>query len=349
MKVKTLAIVLGLAALFVPLLSGAGEQVEKERFESLSLPKPQTGGGAPLMKVLKERKSLRTFDSEKLSAQVMSNMLWAAFGVNRPESGKRTAPSAVNRQEMDIYVATADGLYFYDATAHALKPILQEDVRALTGTQPYVKDAPVNLVYVADYSRMGQATDEQKVFYSAAATGFISQNVYLYCASEGLATVVRASIDKPALGKAMKLGPNQKITLAQSVGYPLSARTGGTDMKTPEPKVIVLESGPKEYVRVLGGPPETVTMRSGLVVLAPGKSIGNHNTESYEEVIVVLEGAGKMVVKDGSVLELKAGSVAYCPPRTEHDVTCTGEDQLRYLYVVANTEREKSHPSGAKE
>ena len=214
-RIGLLATHLILAILLIcPALSSAGE------LKPIPLLKPQLDGGRPLMQVLKDRKSSRAFSSEKLPIQVMSNLLWAAFGVNRPESGKRTAPSAVNWQEIDIYVATADGLYLYEAKTHTLKPILGEDIRALTGTQPYVKEAPVNLIYVADFSRMDKATDEQKVFYSAAGTGFIGQNVYLYCASEGLATVVRASIDKPALEKTMKLRPDQRITLAQSVGYP---------------------------------------------------------------------------------------------------------------------------------
>ncbi len=189
--------------------------------KSIQLPKPQTDGGRPLMQVLKDRKSSREFSTEKLPPQVLSNMLWAAFGISRPDSGKRTAPSAVNWQEIDVYVATAQGLYLYDAKAHSLMPVLAQDIRAATGLQPFVKDAPVNLVYVADFSRMGEKTTaEDKVFYSAADTGFISQNVYLFCASEGLATVVRNLIDKPALTKLMKLRPDQRVILAQTVGYP---------------------------------------------------------------------------------------------------------------------------------
>ncbi len=126
----------------------------------------------------------------------------------------------MNRQEIDIYVATADGLYLYDAKGHVLNPILSEDIRAMTGRQDYVKDAAINLIYVADYAKMGTSTKEDKDLYSAADTGFISENVYLYCASEGLATVVRGSIDRQALAKAMKLRPDQKVILAQSVGYP---------------------------------------------------------------------------------------------------------------------------------
>jgi nitroreductase len=101
-----------------------------------------------------------------------------------------------------------------------LQPVLAEDIRAETGMQPFVKDAPVELVYVADYSRMGGGTDEEKNLYSAADTGFIGQNVYLFCASEGLATVVRGSVPRQALAKVMKLRPDQKIILAQTVGYP---------------------------------------------------------------------------------------------------------------------------------
>ncbi len=186
----------------------------------IKLMQPQMDAGRPLMRVLKDRKSSREFSSEKLSLQTLSNLLWAAFGVNRPSSGKRTAPSAVNWQEIDIYVATADGLYLYDAMKHLLMPILNEDIRALAGTQRFVKDAPINFVFVADFSKMGRAGTEEKNFYSATDTGFISQNVYLYCASEGLATVVRGLIDRDALSKAMKLRPDQKIILAQTVGYP---------------------------------------------------------------------------------------------------------------------------------
>ncbi|MDO9567437.1 MAG: SagB/ThcOx family dehydrogenase [Candidatus Desulfaltia sp.] len=181
---------------------------------------PQMDIGKPLMQVLKDRRSSREFSTGKLPEQVLSNMLWAAFGVNQPDSGKRTAPSARNWQEIDIYVATTDGLYLYDAKAHALRPVLAGDIRSLTGLQPFVREAPVNLIYVADFSRMGQAEVDDKVLYSAADTGFISQNVCLYCASEGLATVVRGSVDRSALAKAMNLRPDQRVILAQSVGYP---------------------------------------------------------------------------------------------------------------------------------
>ena len=200
--------------LICPALTSAQE------LKPIKLLKPQTDGGRPLMQVLKDRKSSRAFSTEKLPLQVLSNMLWAAWGVNRAESGKRTAPSARNWQEIDVYVALAEGLYLYDAKAHTLKPVLAEDIRAMTGGQSFVKDAPVNLIYVSDFSKMSNAPADQKDFYSATDTGFISQNVYLYCASEGLATVVRGYVDRPALAKVMRLRPDQKVILAQSVGYP---------------------------------------------------------------------------------------------------------------------------------
>jgi len=126
----------------------------------------------------------------------------------------------VNWQEIDIYVARKDGLYLYDANKNVLNKILDEDIRGATGGQDFVKDAPINLVFVADYSRMGDSPKESKDFYSATDTGFISQNVYLYCTSEGLRTVVRGWVDREKLGKVMKLKENQKIILAQTVGYP---------------------------------------------------------------------------------------------------------------------------------
>jgi len=210
---------LGLCLVFsLSLACPAGTYAQE--IKPVDLPKPQTDLGRPLMQVLRDRCSTREFSPQKLPLQVLSNLLWAAFGVNRPDSGKRTAPSARNWQEIDIYVATSEGLYLFDAKAHRLQPVLPDDIRAMTGGQPFVKDAPVNLVYVADYSKMGDSTPEDKMLYSGADTGLISQNVYLFCSSEKLATVVRGLIDRPALAKAMKLRPDQKITLAQSVGYP---------------------------------------------------------------------------------------------------------------------------------
>ena len=188
------------------------------------LPPPQIEGGKPLMQALKERHSTREFSPEVLSPQVLSNLLWAAAGVNRPATGQRTVPSARDWREIDVYVARADGMYRYDAKANALQPVVARDLRALTGVQDFVAMAPVNLVYVADFDRMEGAAAEQKEFYAAADAGFIAQNVYLFCASANLATVVRGSINRDTLAKAMGLAPHQRIVLAQTVGYPAKKR-----------------------------------------------------------------------------------------------------------------------------
>jgi SagB-type dehydrogenase family enzyme len=187
---------------------------------SIPLPKPDTTGGKPLMQVLKNRHSSREFSADTLSLPVLSNLLWAACGINRAGENKRTSPSAMNWQEIDVYVATAHGLFFYDPLKHALQPVLSEDIREKAGVQPFVKDVPVNLIYVADMAKASRGSDADKNFYTAADAAFVSENVYLFCASEGLATVVRGSVDRESLAKVMKLRADQKIILAQSIGYP---------------------------------------------------------------------------------------------------------------------------------
>lgn len=216
MKIKPiLTIYFILASLFIcPLL------IYSQDIKPIKLLASQLEGGKSLMQALKERKSLREFNSKELPLQIISDLLWAANGINRLDSGHRTAPSAMNMQEIDIYLAKADGLYLFDAKQNMLIPVVGEDIRALTGKQPFVKDAPINLIYVADLSKMGKISGSDADFYASADTGFISQNVYLYCASAGLATVVRSMMDKAALAKAMKLSPDQKIMLAHTVGYP---------------------------------------------------------------------------------------------------------------------------------
>lgn len=187
---------------------------------------PDTKGGKPLMQCLKDRKTDRSFSTKKLPVEVLSNLLWAACGINRPDSGKRTAPSAVNWQEIDVYVTMEEGLYIYNAKAHILEPVLKSDLRKnttqlLQPSRSSVTGAPLQLIYVADYEKMSfLVSDEDKKLYSSADTGFISQNVYLYCASEGLATGVRGMVDREALSKDMKLRDKQKIILVQAVGYP---------------------------------------------------------------------------------------------------------------------------------
>jgi len=190
--------------------------------DSVTLPAPAVPGGKTLEEALRNRRSQRDYSDKDLPDDVLSGLLWAAFGVNRPDKGGRTAPSSRNKQEIDIYVTRKDGFFLYEAKTNSLARKGGEDIRAVTGTQGYVGKAPVNLVFVADMKR-GSGSDEQEKLLSAwADTGFISQNVYLYCAVSGLATVVRASLDQAALAKALGLAATQRIILAQSVGYPKS-------------------------------------------------------------------------------------------------------------------------------
>ena len=186
--------------------------------QSIELPAPQKTGGMPLMEALAKRSTARAFATNDLSPQQISSLLWSAFGVNRPD-GKRTAPSANNKQETDIYVLLKSGAYVYSAVSNKLDLVGTNDIRALGGTQAFVKDAPVTLVFVADLAKRG-GNNEGARNAANIDVGYISQNVYLFCASEGLVTGARGSVDRKALGEKLKLRPEQLIVLAQSVGYP---------------------------------------------------------------------------------------------------------------------------------
>jgi len=192
----------------------------EEAKDVVALPKPQMEGGKPLMQALKERQTSREFSTAKLPDSVLSNLLWAAWGVNRPESGKRTAPSARNKQEIDVYVVTAEGAYLFEAKEHRLVRVATGDLRAQTGADDSMASAPVHLLFVADYTQSAGGSPEDKLRYAAVTAGCIIQNVYLFCASEGLATVTRASDMEPALLEALKLGNDRPVIMAQTVGYP---------------------------------------------------------------------------------------------------------------------------------
>lgn len=204
----------------VAMMAATGSSVAQAS-GTIALPPPETAGGMPLMQALQARQSAREFADRALPPQVLSNLLWAANGVNRPDTGKRTAPSARDWREVDVYVILAAGAYRYDAAKHVLIKVVDGDIRHLAGKQDFVATAPLNLVYVADLDRMSGASAEDKTLYSATDTGFIAQNVYLYCASAGLAVVVRGLVDREALGAALGLGKQQRIILAQTVGYPV--------------------------------------------------------------------------------------------------------------------------------
>lgn len=186
--------------------------------QTLALPPPHREGGLPLMEALARRQSLREFAPEALDEQTLSDLLWAAAGVNRPALGGRTTPSAMNAQEVQLYAAMPQGLYRYEPVAHALQLVEASDVRRVTGYQDFVDDAALDLVYVGDHGRMGMVPAAQRTAYACAAAGAMAQNVYLFCASAGLATVVRAWFDRDALAKAMGLGNDQQLLLAQTVG-----------------------------------------------------------------------------------------------------------------------------------
>jgi SagB-type dehydrogenase family enzyme len=176
--------------------------------------------GVPLMQILNKRKSTREFSDRPVSMETLSHLLWAAFGINRSDGTHRTAPSAVNAQEIDIYVALEQGLYLFDPTAFELIPVLKDDIRAATGWQEFVAQVPINLVYVANLAKMYDAPRPEQKFYAALDAGFIGENVYLFCAAQGLGTVARGWVDRPALAKLMKLRPDQRVIMTQSVGYP---------------------------------------------------------------------------------------------------------------------------------
>jgi len=201
------------------LLSAAGMAAGKD-LKQIALPEPETNKGKPLMCVLAQRHSTREFATNRLPAQELANLLWAANGVNRAD-GKRTAPSAMNCQDIDLYVVLKEGIYRYDAVKHELSPVVAGDQRKYAGTQDFVATAPLNVILVSDQAKIrGRGDVSEKMTWSNLDTGFVSENIYLYCASEGLVTVTRASVKKEALAKILNLRPEQKITLAQTVGYP---------------------------------------------------------------------------------------------------------------------------------
>jgi nitroreductase len=194
--------------------------------QSIALPPPQKTGGMPLMEALSKRATGRSFATKDLSLQQISNLLWAGFGINRPD-GRRTAPSAMNFQETDIFVLLKSGAYVYNAVSNQLVQVVSEDIRDLGGSQSFVKDAPVTLIYVADLAKCGNNEGGRNT--ANVDVGYISQNVYLFCASEGLVTGARGSVKREALGQRLKLRPDQLIVLGQSVGY----RKDGEDRAFP--------------------------------------------------------------------------------------------------------------------
>ena len=199
----------------------AGPVFAADEARAIVLPPPRSKGGKPLIEALALRRSTREFAPRPLPQQVLSDLLWAAFGINRP-SGDRTAPYWRHIMVIDVYAALADGVWLYEPKQHALLPHLRADIRAQTGQQDFVGTAPLNLIYVAHGERMQDIAPQERRLYASVDTGFIGQNVYLFCASEGLATVFRGAVDYAKLDRTMHLGKDEFVTFAQTVGYPRS-------------------------------------------------------------------------------------------------------------------------------
>jgi len=191
------------------------------------LPPPKTTGGKRLIDALRCRHSTREYSDRSLSSELLSDLLWAAFGVNRA-NGDRTAPYWRHVMVIDLYVAMAAGVWLYEPKAHVLLPHLAQDIRAQTGTQEFVAVAPVDLIYVAHGERMHDVNPEERRLYASVDAAFIGQNVYLFCASENLGTVFRGALDTAALGRSLRLPEQQFVTFAQSVGFPRTAGSGIT-------------------------------------------------------------------------------------------------------------------------
>jgi Nitroreductase family len=201
-------------------LAGGPTLIAAADMKTIDLPPPWKDGGKPLAQVVWARRSIREFVDRPVLIEVLSNLLWSACGVNRPDTADRTVPSWRHAIESEIFVAAADGAWNYDAKAHRLTQVLSDDIRAQTGMQDFVGSAPLDLIYVADGSRLEGASPDEKRLWAYTDTGFIGQNVYLFCASEGLATVFRGSVNRTRLAQTLGLPATKFVTCAQTVGYP---------------------------------------------------------------------------------------------------------------------------------
>jgi len=237
MKHKIITQILVLLAILVGITWGQAQDLQP-----ISLPQPQKTGGKPLMEALNERKSTRSFSGKKLSQQMLSNLLWASFGQNREiirsesvaSSGRpgRTAPSGMNLQKIDIYVALAEGVFVYQSSSHRLLPVLDKDIRETVNRLPIAADAAVGLIYVEDSDKKvprtagappsgvpsASAGSQARTSTAEVDAGFIGQNVYLFCASEGLGTFFHGT-DREGLAKTLNLRPSQYVLYSQTVGY----------------------------------------------------------------------------------------------------------------------------------
>ena len=200
-------------SLVLPILPASAQDIE--------LPTPVMKGGKPLLEVLKDRKTQRKLSDRELTMAELSNLLWAADGITRPD-GKRTAPTARNAQEIDLYVVLKDAVYLFDPAGNKLKLVLQQDIRPIIGNQPFVSKAPLNILMVLNGDKIDWVdTKEEKMRYAAVDSGFIGQNIYLYCTSAGLSSVFRAAgIQREAVKSLLNLPESHEVLYAHTIGFP---------------------------------------------------------------------------------------------------------------------------------
>lgn len=202
-----------LLCLFISVATFAADKV-------IRLPKPNLNRNSEVMEAFANRHSTREYAAKALTLNDLSDLLWAANGINRPEEGKRTAPSAMNKQDVDVYVVLPEATYLYDAKAHQLNLVVEGDHRgAVAGGQAFVKSAPVSLLLVSDLSRLGDAKNTHTQLMGAVDTGIVSQNISIFCSAAKLATVPRASMDTAKLKSVLKLTDTQLPLMNHPVGY----------------------------------------------------------------------------------------------------------------------------------
>lgn len=202
-----------LLCLFISVATFAADKV-------IRLPKPNLNRNCEVMEAFANRHSTREYAAKALTLTDLSDLLWAANGINRPEEGKRTAPSAMNKQDVDVYVVLPEGTYLYDAKAHQLNLVAEGDHRgAVAGGQAFVKSAPVSLLLVSDLSRLGDAKNTHTQLMGAVDAGIVSQNISIFCSAAKLATVPRASMDTAKLKSVLKLTDTQLPLMNHPVGY----------------------------------------------------------------------------------------------------------------------------------
>jgi len=188
--------------------------------QDIKLNDPDKSRGSSVMKALSDRASVREYDPKELSLQDLSDLLWAANGINRPD-GKRTAPSAMNRQEIDVYVVNKDGAYRYDAATNTLIGLTGGDFRkAVAASQDFAATAPVSIVLVANLEKLGDPASENTRVTAGMDAGIVSQNINIFCAAVGMATVPRGTMNKDELKTILKLSDNQSLMLNNPVGFP---------------------------------------------------------------------------------------------------------------------------------